>query len=192
MPRLTHKTLLYGTAGALGGSAAWAFILALSHRAAAGIGTEAALGAVTGAFIGAFIWSHEAITGRQFGLAVKRAAYGAGAGIAGGAIGAGLGTLLFSFLGVFAADLGGFRASLGVTIAVALGWTVLGSAIGVSGGLMVRSAFGRPTRSTTDVLLPARGHGWNCGRAGLDSRSVLHLRLRWTWKQAEPGRPRSW
>lgn len=140
MPRLTHKTLLYGTAGALGGSAAWAFVLALSHRTAVGLGTEAALGAVTGAFIGAFIWSHEAITGRQFAVAVKRAAYGAGAGIAGGALGAGLGTLLFSFLGAFAADLGGFRASLGVIIAVALGWTVLGAAIGVSGGLMVRSA----------------------------------------------------
>ncbi len=139
MPRLTHKTLLYGTAGALGGSAAWAFVLALSHRAAAGLGTEAALGAVTGAFIGAFIWSHEAITGRQFVVAARRAAYGAGAGIAGGALGAGLGTLLFSILGAFAADLGGFRASLGVIVAVALGWTVLGSAIGVSGGLMVRS-----------------------------------------------------
>jgi VWFA-related protein len=139
MPKLTHKTLLYGAAGALGGSAAWAFVLALSHRAAAGVWTEVALGAVTGAFIGAFIWSHEAITGRQFGVAVRRAAYGAGAGIAGGALGAGLGTLLFSFLGVFAADLGGFRASFGVIVAVALGWTVLGSAIGVSGGLMVRS-----------------------------------------------------
>jgi len=139
MPRLTYKTLLYGAAGALGGSAAWAFVLALSHRAAAGLGTEAALGAVTGACIGAFLWSHEAITGRQFGVAMKRAAYGAGAGLAGGALGAGLGTLLFSFLGTFAADLGGFRASLGVIFSVALGWTVLGSAIGISGGLMVRS-----------------------------------------------------
>ena len=81
MPRLTRKTLLYGAAGALGGSAAWAFVLALSHRAAAGVWTEAALGAVTGAFIGAFIWSHEAITGRQFGVAARRAAYGAVAGI---------------------------------------------------------------------------------------------------------------
>ena len=139
MPRLTHKTLLYGASGALGGSAAWAFVLALSHQAAAGLGTEAALGAITGAFIGAFIWSHEAITGRQFGVAMSRAAYGAAAGIIGGALGAGLGTLLFSFLGAFASDLGGFRASFGVILSVALGWTVLGSAIGVSGGIMVRS-----------------------------------------------------
>jgi len=139
MLRLTHKTLFYGAAGALGGSAAWAFVLALSHRAAVGLGTEAVLGAVTGAFLGSFIWSHEAITGRQYAVAMKRAALGGLAGIIGGALGAGLGTLLFSALGSFAADLGGFRASLGVVLAVAVGWTVLGSAIGISGGLMARS-----------------------------------------------------
>lgn len=139
MPRLTYKTLLYGIAGALGGSAAWAFILALSHRAAAGIGTEALLGAVTGAFIGAFIWSHEAISGRQFGIAVKRAAFGAAGGLLGGALGAGLGSTVFSFLGRYAAEQSGFAASLGIILAVSLGWAIMGGAIGISGGLMIRS-----------------------------------------------------
>jgi pSer/pThr/pTyr-binding forkhead associated (FHA) protein len=139
MIRLTHKILLTGLAGALGGSAAWAFVLELSRRLAPVIATEAMLGAVTGLFIGAFLWSHEAMQGRRFGEALKRAAYGAIAGVIGGAAGAGLGTLLFSRLGTFAADLGGLRASLGVILSAALGWTVLGAAVGVSGGTMVRS-----------------------------------------------------
>ncbi len=139
MPRFTHKTLFYALAGCLGGAAAWPFVLALSLRASAGLVTEIALGAVTGACIGAFIWSHEAVSGRQFGVALRRAAAGSLAGIIGGGLGAGLGTMLFSLLGTAAADLGGLRASLGVAAAVSLGWTVLGAAVGVSGGLMVRS-----------------------------------------------------
>jgi len=139
MTRTTHKTLLYGAAGALGGSAAWAFILALSHRADSGIGTEALLGAVTGACIGAFIWSHEAISGRQFGTAAKRAAFGAAAGLLGGALGAGLGSTVFSVLGRYAAEQGGFAASLGIIAAVSLGWAIMGAVIGISGGLMIRS-----------------------------------------------------
>ena len=139
MPRLTHTTVFYAIAGALGGAAAWPLVLSLSHQVGAGLVTETALGALTGMCIGAFTWSHEPITGRQFGMAVKRAAIGAGAGIAGGALGAGLGTTAFSVLGNLVAEWGGFRASLGILLAIALGWSVLGAAIGVSGGLMVRS-----------------------------------------------------
>lgn len=140
MPRLTHTTLFYAVAGALGGSAAWPLVLALAHRAGPGLLTEMALGALTGMCIGAFTWSHEPLTGRQFGTAARRAAMGAAAGIAGGALGAGLGTTAFSALGNLVAQWGGFRASLGVLLSVSLGWAVLGAAIGVSGGLMVRSA----------------------------------------------------
>ena len=139
MPRFTHTTLFYAIAGAFGGAAAWPMVLSLSHTAGTGLMTELALGALTGMSIGAFIWSHEPVTGRQFGLAMKRAVIGAVAGIAGGALGAGLGTTAFSALGNFVAEWGGFRASLGILLAVALGWAVLGAAIGVSGGLMVRS-----------------------------------------------------
>jgi VWFA-related protein len=140
MPRLSHKTLLlYGAAGALGGSAAWAFVLYVSGTAGGGLFTEVALGALAGMFIGGFIWSHEAITGRQFQAAMKRAAYGAAAGILGGAAGAALGNTVFSILGKYVAELGGFRASLGMVLSVALGWAVLGAAIGISGGLMIRS-----------------------------------------------------
>jgi VWFA-related protein len=139
MPRFSHKTLLYGATGALGGSAAWAFVLYVSGAAKGGLPTEVALGALVGIFIGGFIWSHEAITGRQFRAAMKRAAYGAAAGILGGAAGAALGNTVFSVLGRLVADLGGFRASLGMALSVALGWAVLGAAIGISGGLMIRS-----------------------------------------------------
>jgi hypothetical protein len=38
------------------------------------------------------------------------------------------------------ADAGGFRASLGIALAVGLGWAVLGAAIGISGGVMIRSS----------------------------------------------------
>ena len=139
MPRLTHTTLFCAIAGALGGAAAWPLILSLSHQAGAGLWTELALGSLTGMCIGAFTWSHEPLTGRRYGMALKRAAIGAAAGITGGALGAGLGTTVFSALGNLVADWGGFRASLGILLAVALGWAVLGAAIGMSGGLMVRS-----------------------------------------------------
>lgn len=139
MPRLTHKTLLYGAAGAFGGSAAWAFVLAVSQTMRSGLLTEMALGSFAGMFIGAFIWSHEALTGRQFRAALERASFGALAGILGGGLGAGLGNTVFSVLGRYVADLGVFRASLGIALSVALGWAVLGAAIGISGGLMARS-----------------------------------------------------
>ena len=48
MPRLTHKTLVYGAAGAFGGSAAWAFVLALSQTMHGGLLTEMALGSFAG------------------------------------------------------------------------------------------------------------------------------------------------
>jgi VWFA-related protein len=139
MPRLSHKTLLYGATGALGGSTAWAFVLALSGALRSGLLPEMFLGALTGMFIGGSLWSHEALTGRQFKAALKRAAYGAIAGTLGGAVGAGLGNTVFSLLGRYVADLGGFRASLGIALAAALGWAVLGAAVGASGGLMIRS-----------------------------------------------------
>ena len=139
MPRFSHKILLSGATGALGGSAAWAFVVFVSGAAKGGLPTEVMLGALSGICIGGFIWSHEAITGRQFHAAMKRAAYGATAGILGGAAGAALGNTAFSALGRLVADLGGFRASLGMTLSVALGWAVLGAAIGISGGLMIRS-----------------------------------------------------
>ena len=139
MPRLSHKILLYSAAGALGGSAAWAFVLYVSGTAGGGVLTEVVLGALTGMFIGGFIWSHESITGRQFQAAVKRAVYGAAAGILGGAAGAALGNTLFTTLGKIVVDAGGFRASLGIALAVGLGWAVLGAAIGISGGIMIQS-----------------------------------------------------
>ena len=128
-----------GATGALGGSAAWAFVLYVSGAARGGLPTEVMLGALAGICIGGFIWSHEALTGRQFHAAMKRAAYGATAGILGGASGAALGNTVFSALGRVVADLGGFRASLAMTLSVALGWAMLGAAIGISGGLMIRS-----------------------------------------------------
>jgi VWFA-related protein len=139
MFRFNYTTLVYAIAGALGGAAAWPLVLYVSHEAGTGLLIEMGLGALTGMFIGGFLWSHEPITGRQFGTAMKRAGIGAAAGIVGGALGAGLGTTVFSALGNQVADWGGFRASLGILLAVALGWSVLGAAIGISGGLMVRS-----------------------------------------------------
>jgi VWFA-related protein len=130
---------LYGAAGALGGSAAWPFVLALSASAAAGLRSEVLLGAVTGMFLGGFIWSHEALAGRQFGTAIKRAAFGAAAGLLGGALGASLGNTAFSLLGRYAAERSGFAASLGIILAVSLGWAIMGAAIGISGGIMIRS-----------------------------------------------------
>ncbi len=49
MPRLSHKTILYGIAGGLGGSTAWVLILKLSGAMAGGLLTETALGAIAGA-----------------------------------------------------------------------------------------------------------------------------------------------
>lgn len=139
MFRFSHKTLLYGAAGALGGSAAWVFILALSNVSPEGLVTELMLGALAGMFVGAFIWSHEAIAGRQILAALKRAAYGAAAGLFGGATGAVLGNTIFTALGTFTAERGGFFAPLGIALSVALGWAVLGACVGLSGGIMIRS-----------------------------------------------------
>ena len=138
MPRKS-KILFYALAGAFGGAAAWVFVLALSNVSGGGLRTELLLGALSGMFIGAFIWSHETITGRQFEAAIKRAGFGGAAGILGGALGAALGNTVFTSLGKFVADAGGFRASAGLALAVGLGWAVLGAAVGLSGGLMVRS-----------------------------------------------------
>ena len=133
------KIVLFAIAGALGGSAAWAFVISLSTSSASGLVTEMMLGSLAGMFIGAFLWSHEPIAGRQYQAALKRAAYGAAAGIAGGALGAALGNTAFNALGTAAADAGGFKASLGVALAVASGWAILGAFVGVSGGAMIRS-----------------------------------------------------
>ncbi len=97
------------------------------------------LGALAGMFIGAFIWSHEALSGRQFRTAMKRAAYGAAAGLCGGAAGAALGNTTFAALGMIVAEYGGFTASLGMALSVALGWAILGAIVGLTGGLMIRS-----------------------------------------------------
>ena len=139
MFRLTHKISLYGAAGALGGAAAWAFVLTVSGVAPGGFLTEVMLGALTGMFIGGFIWSHEAIMNRQLWVAIKRACFGAAAGLAGGSVGAALGNTVFTALGNVVADTGGFKASLGITLSVALGWAVLGAVVGLSGGMMIRS-----------------------------------------------------
>ena len=139
MARLTHKTTFYGAAGALGGSAAWAFILSVSGVTGSGLLTEVVLGALAGMFIGGFIWSHESITGRRFRDALKRAGFGAAAGVLGGAAGAALGNTIFIALGKLVTEAGGFKASIGVALSVALGWAVLGAAVGLSGGIMIRS-----------------------------------------------------
>src|SRR5208283_325583 len=139
MTRLTHKTLLYGAAGALGGSAAWVFVLTGSGIIRNGLLNEVMLGAIAGMFIGGFIWSHEAILGRQFRAAIKRAGFGATAGLVGGAVGAALGNTLFTALGNFVVETGRFRASLGIALSVALGWAVLGATVGLSGGIIIRS-----------------------------------------------------
>ncbi len=139
MFRFSHKTVLYGAAGALGGSAAWLFILLVSAFVEEGLLTEIMLGALAGMFAGGFIWSHEAIAGRQLGAALKRGFYGAVAGLLGGAAGAGLGNTIFTMLGRIMAESGGLKASLGIALSVALGWAVLGATVGLSGGLMIRS-----------------------------------------------------
>ena len=131
--------VLYAIAGALGGSAAWAFVISISATSASGLVTEMMLGSLSGMFIGAFLWSHEPIAGRQYKAALKRAAYGAVAGLVGGAAGSVLGSTAFTALGAAVANAGRFKASLGVGLAVALGWAILGAAVGVSGGVMIRS-----------------------------------------------------
>ncbi len=133
------KTLLYALTGAFGGSAAWAFVLSVSSGPAGGLITEALLGGLAGLFIGGFLWSHESIAGRQFRVAAKRAGLGAAAGFLGGVIGASLGSTVFTTLGRIVADAGGFKASLGVAFAVALGWAILGAVVGLSGGVMIGS-----------------------------------------------------
>ena len=138
MPRIS-KIVFYALAGAFGGTAAWVFVLSLSSVSEGGLRTEVLLGAIAGMFIGAFIWSHEMITGRQFKAAVRRAGFGAVAGLLGGAVGAALGNTIFTALGKFTADAGGFRPSLGLALAIGLGWAILGAAVGLSGGMMIRS-----------------------------------------------------
>jgi hypothetical protein len=139
MPRPSHKTILYAAAGGLGGSAAWIFVLSASTAAGGNLLSEMLLGALMGLFIGGFIWCHEAVGGRQFLAALKRAGYGAAAGVIGGGTGALLGNTVFSLLGAFVAGLGGLRASVGIAVSVALGWAVLGAVVGFSGGMMIRS-----------------------------------------------------
>ena len=138
MPR-PSKIIFYALSGAFGGAAPWLFVLSASTMFPGGLRTELLLGALSGMFIGAFIWSHETVTGRQFRAAIKRAGFGAAAGVLGGALGAALGNTIFTALGRFVADAGGFRPSLGVALAVGLGWAVLGAAVGLSGGMMIRS-----------------------------------------------------
>ena len=139
MIRLSNKTLSYGAAGALGGSAAWLFILSASDFAEAGLLAEILRGALAGMFIGGFIWSHEAIAGRQITAALRRSLYGALAGLLGGAAGAGLGNTIFTMLGLIVAEGMVLNASVGIALSVALGWAMLGATVGLSGGLMIRS-----------------------------------------------------
>jgi VWFA-related protein len=138
MPR-TSKISFFALAGAFGGAAAWFFVLTLSNVSNNGLQSELLLGGLTGMFIGAFIWSHEAIGGRQFKAALERAGFGAAAGLLGGALGAGLGNTIFTRLGKFVVDAGGFRATAGLACAVGLGWLILGATVGLSGGLIARS-----------------------------------------------------
>jgi VWFA-related protein len=138
MPTIT-KILLYAITGALGGAAAWAFVLTVSSGTSGGLLIETVLGGLAGLFIGGFLWSHESITGRQFKVAIKRGGLGAVAGFLGGAVGAALGSTAFTTLGRIVADAGGFKASMGVALAVALGWSILGAVAGLSGGVMIRS-----------------------------------------------------
>jgi VWFA-related protein len=138
MPRIS-KIVFYALAGAFSGTAAWVFVLSLSSVSEGGLRTEVPLGAIAGMFIGAFIWSHEMITGRQFKAAVRRAVFGAAAGLLGGAAGAALGNTIFTALGKFTAYAGGFRPALGLALAIGLGWAILGAAVGLSGGMMIRS-----------------------------------------------------
>lgn len=133
------KIIFSAITGALGGAAAWAFVLAVSSSTSGGLVTETLLGGLAGLFIGGFFWSHESLAGREFKIAVKRAGLGAFAGFVGGAVGAGLGSTAFTTLGRAIADAGGFKASLGVALAVALGWSILGAVAGMSGGIMIRS-----------------------------------------------------
>ncbi|MFA5073952.1 MAG: VWA domain-containing protein [Nitrospirota bacterium] len=139
MARFTNKTIWYGIAGGLGGVASWAGILFVPTVLMNGLLTEALLGACAGMFIGACIWSHEPLQSRQFTLAVKRAMLGGLSGMIGGAIGAVLGTLLFTMLGTTIIEAGKMNPSFGITLSVTLGWTVLGAAVGLSGGLLIRS-----------------------------------------------------
>jgi VWFA-related protein len=138
MPAITN-IVLFAVAGALGGSAAWAFVLTLSASSSGGLLTEMTLGSIAGMFIGGFLWSREPIAGRQFLAAAKRAAFGGAAGLIGGAAGAGLGSTVFTTLGSLVVDTGGLQASLGVALAASLGWAILGASVGLSGGMMVRS-----------------------------------------------------
>jgi VWFA-related protein len=138
MPRLM-KIGSFALAGGLGGAAAWVFILAFASSPGDGLAIELLLGGLAGLWIGAFIWSSESFSGRQFSLGARRAGLGALAGTAGGVMGAYLGNTLFTLLGELVADIGGLTARHGVSVAVALGWAVLGSAVGMSGGLMIRS-----------------------------------------------------
>jgi VWFA-related protein len=139
MSRISHKTVLYGAVGALGGSAAWVFILSLSAIAKEGLLTEIMLGSIAGICIGGFLWSHETIGGRQFGMMIKRALLGAAAGLAGGAAGAALGSTIFTTLGTAVAEAGHIHATVGIALSVAVGWSMLGAAVGLSGGIMIRS-----------------------------------------------------
>ncbi len=133
------KIASYALTGALGGSAAWAFVLTLASRTGGGLLGESLLGGLVGLCIGGFLWSHESISGRRFKAAAKQAGLGAVSGLIGGAVGALLGNTTFTALGKEIVDAGGFNASLGVLLAVALGWSILGAIIGLAGGLMIRS-----------------------------------------------------
>jgi hypothetical protein len=96
-------------------------------------------GSIAGICIGGFLWSHETIAGRQFGMMIKRASLGAATGLAGGAAGAALGRTIFTMVGTAVAEAGHIHASVGISLSVALGWSVLGAAVGLSGGIMIRS-----------------------------------------------------
>ncbi len=121
--------------GALGGLLGWLLFSEFSSREWEWWQAALAGGAWVGAMIGYFVVSADAILDRALVRFGRYAAYGAALGAVGGAIGFWLGDWV-NYLLVGRLQ---FLPTLGAVLARGLGWTLLGLAVGASGGLAARS-----------------------------------------------------
>jgi hypothetical protein len=133
--------------GALGGLIGWMLFGAFGDKHSTHAGQWLLGGAVVGGFIGYFIVSVEAIRDRSLVRFSRLASYGLLLGAAGGALGMALGEIvnyalvskLIDWLGPGRQGASAVGRVLGEVLSRALGWLLLGAAVGLSEGIAARS-----------------------------------------------------
>jgi Inner membrane component of T3SS, cytoplasmic domain len=129
--------------GGLGGLLAWMLFGILGDKTSSDPNQQLLGGAIVGGMIGYFVVSVDAIRDRSVVRFCRLASYGVVLGALGGALGMWFGEAINYYLVRGLLELQGGSGfswrSLGEIFSRALGWTVLGAAVGLSEGIAARS-----------------------------------------------------